>query len=47
MSPTNYERWQNVSATAPSCFAAKKNSTCGVTIDFTTTSTLIMDEYFH
>jgi len=47
MSPTNYERWQNVSPTAPSCFAAKKNATCGLAIDFTTTSTLIMDEYQH
>jgi len=47
MSPTNYERWQNVSATAPTCFAAKKLATCGVSTDFTTTSTLIMDEYFH
>lgn len=47
MSPTNYERWRNVSATAPTCFAAKKLSTCGLVTDFTTTSTLIMDEYYH
>lgn len=47
MSPTNYERWRNVSATAPTCFAAKKNALCGLVTDFVTTSTLIMDEYQH
>jgi hypothetical protein len=44
VSPTSVLRWTNMSATPPTCLAAKKSATCGLVTHFST-STLLMDEY--